>query len=109
MDIKEYEEYKCPKDHIDFNSKAILDKSKKYAYVMLLMLNDNYLPGALTLAYAIKKQNTIADLVIMVTNDISKEAKDNLRLFYTKIVEVDYIIPEKGEVNTNLLKRFPHY
>lgn len=67
---------------------------KKYAYVWLVMFGDRYVPGVLTSAYSIKLTNTIADLVVMVTPDVSKESIMKLSTFL-KVVYVDYIKFEK--------------
>ena len=36
------------------------DGSARYAFVSFLMLNDSYLPGALTVAYALQQQEHAA-------------------------------------------------
>ena len=43
------------------------------AYVTFLMRGDGYLPGALTLAYALRCQETPYPLVCLVTGDVSQE------------------------------------
>jgi lipopolysaccharide biosynthesis glycosyltransferase len=66
-------------------------KENKKAFVWLLMLGDNYLAGALTSAHSFRKYNTLADLVVMVTPDISKETRKILSEVFDKVVEVPYI------------------
>jgi glycogenin glucosyltransferase len=79
------------------------DGTKKYAYVTLLMLGDLYTAAALVLAQTLKKANTRADIVILVTNDISEDAKKALMKYYDHIIEVEYI-----QVRNWRTKRQPH-
>jgi hypothetical protein len=72
------------------------DGSARFAYVTLLMLNDNYLPGVLTLAYGLRRQRTQADLVCMVTAEITAEARYALGLVFDHVVEVEKLfVPYK--------------
>ena len=50
------------------------DGSARFAFVTFLMLNDSYLPGALTLARALQKQRVRADLVCLVTEGVTRDA-----------------------------------
>ena len=71
---------------------------KQYAIITLLMINDNYLPGAMLLANSIRKYKLAneIDLICMVTPDISKEAIHDLKTIFDKVDLVDYIqIKEK--------------
>ena len=77
--------YNDPVDMINENGK------KNYAYVTLIMLGDKYVSAALVLAYSLRKLNTKADLVVLVTNDVSEEAKNAMRIFFDHLVEVSYI------------------
>lgn len=61
---------------------------KKYAYVTFVMRNDSFVPGALVLAYALRKQNTVADLVCLVTSDVSTKARKALSVVYDHVVEI---------------------
>lgn len=61
----------------------------RHAYVSFLMLNDNYLPGALTLAYQLRLQQTGADLVCLVTDGISSPARSALEVLYDRVIEVE--------------------
>jgi len=65
------------------------DVTSKFAFVTFMMMNDSFLPGALMLAYGLRKGNYDADLVCMVTEKISKDAKDALAHLYDHIVEVE--------------------
>ena len=73
----------------------------KYAITTLLFNGDSYLPGILLLGSSIrkvmpkeyKKYNT---LCCMVTNDVSKEARDLISKIYDRVIDVDYLqIPPK--------------
>lgn len=52
------------------------------------MLNDSYLPGALLLAAALRQQTTEADLVCLVTAEITPAARAGLALLFDQVVEV---------------------
>lgn len=67
--------------------KRIARTDKKFAFATFLMLNENFLPGALLLAYALRKQNTGADIVCLVTEDISQEGIVALEAVF------DYVVP----------------
>jgi alpha-N-acetylglucosamine transferase len=72
------------------------DGSARFAFVTFLMLNDSYLPGALLLAYALRKQHTRADLVCMATKDITSAARYALGLLFDHVVDVPQIfVPHK--------------
>jgi len=63
----------------------------RFAFVTFLMRNDNYLPGALMYAYGLRKKGTGADLVCMVSGNISDRAKEALELIYDHVVDMDEI------------------
>ncbi len=72
------------------------DGSSRFAYVTLLMLNDSYLPGVLMIADALRKQRTGADLVCMVTEEITPGARQALELLFDHVIEVAKIfVPHK--------------
>jgi len=50
----------------------------EFAYVMLLMLGDKYIPGIIAAAYSLKQTNTPYDIVLMHTNEVSKNGIDLL-------------------------------
>jgi glycogenin glucosyltransferase len=52
------------------------------------MRGDGYLPGALTLAYALKLQTNI-DCICLVTDDVSENARCALRALYEKVISVN--------------------
>lgn len=66
----------------------------KKAFVTFLMLNDSYLPGALMVGHALRKQNTGADVICMVTEDISESAVRSLSLVFDHLVTVETVYVE---------------
>lgn len=67
------------------------DGTKKYAYVMLLMINETYVPASIVLAESLKKIGCLADLVMMVDDSISDQTIKLLKMFYDKIVQIEKI------------------
>ena len=63
----------------------------RYAFVTFLMLNDSYLPAVLLLAYGLRRQKTEADLICMVTEEISRPARQALAHLYDEVIEVEKI------------------
>ena len=63
----------------------------RFAFVTFLMLNDSYLAGALLLAYALRRQQSQADLVCLVAEEITAGARYALELLFDHIVTVDKI------------------
>lgn len=63
----------------------------RYAFVTFLMLNDSYLPAVLLLAHGLRRQKTEADLICMVTEEISRPARQALGHLYDKVIEVEKI------------------
>lgn len=86
---------KCP-DETDFypDPKSYTNKETgkcKYAYVTLVMLGDLYIAGAIVLAHSIRKCGSKVDLVVLVTPDVSEEGKRVLGMYYTHVIEIDYV------------------
>ena len=67
------------------------DGSARFAHVAFLMLNDNYLPGTLTAGYGLRRQQTQADLVCLVTPEISTAARSALARIYDHVLETEEI------------------
>lgn len=57
-------------------------KRRKYAYCTFLIESDRYLPGILTFAYALKKQQIDAELICIVTQEIPIECTYNISRLY---------------------------
>jgi len=66
-------------------------KKSNYAYVVLIMLGDRYLPGLITTLHSIRRTNTSNNLVVMYTNDVSKSTIDYASKICDYTVQVDKI------------------
>jgi glycogenin glucosyltransferase len=66
----------------------------KKAFVTFLMRNDSFLPGALVCAYGLRKQNVEEDLVCLVTKEITKDAREVLKIIYDEVIEIAEIFFE---------------
>lgn len=82
------------------------DGTKNYAYVTLVMIGDKYIAGAIVLAESARKLGSLADLVVLVTNDVSAEGKEILKKFYDHVINVDYINVENWR--TKVQKHRPY-
>lgn len=72
------------------------DGSTRFAFMTFVMRNDSFTPGALVFAHALRQQRTQADLVCMVTKDVTPPARLALEMLFDRVVEVDEIfIPHK--------------
>jgi len=72
------------------------DGRARFAFVTLFTLNDSYLPAVLLLAYGLRRQQTQADLICLVTPEITITARKALVLLYDQVLEVEpIIIPHK--------------
>jgi len=63
----------------------------KYAFVALVMCGDRYIPGALALGYSMQKVKTEVDTIVMITSDVSQQARDALSKVFKRVIEVPYI------------------
>ena len=61
------------------------------AFVVFLMFNDSYLPGALTAAYGLEQQGSYSRRVCAVTAEITEKAREMLAVLFDDIVEVEPI------------------
>lgn len=66
-----------------------MKQKKHYAYCTFLIENDNYLPGILTFAYALKKQRIDAELICIVTQEISTECIRSISCLYDSVFCVE--------------------
>lgn len=63
----------------------------KFAIATLVMKGDSYIPGALIMGYSLRQfSSPDIDIVIMITNDVSKEGKYLLSKVFT-VIDVPYI------------------
>ena len=67
------------------------DGSSRFCFMTFVMRNDAFIPGALVFAYALKNLNTRADVVCMVTKEVSSLARSALDLLFDKVVIVDEV------------------
>lgn len=94
--IKEYN------GNLATKSKQYFVNKHKYCFTTLVMRGDNYVAGALVQAYTLKiKYKTKYDVNVMVTKDVSDQAKDDLAILFDKIIPIDYI-----EIKNKELKRY---
>lgn len=63
----------------------------RYAFVTLVMCGDEYVKGALILAWSLRQQKTQHELIVMVTPDVSVHAMRLLRKLYDRVMKVQYI------------------
>lgn len=64
---------------------------KKFAYVTFIIRNDSYLPGALVFGYALRLQKTNADLICIVSDNISEKAISSLNQIYDDVIVMDEV------------------
>jgi lipopolysaccharide biosynthesis glycosyltransferase len=55
------------------------------------MKGDSYLPGIFTSIFSVLRTNPLADLVVMITPDVSGKARNILKKVATHLFEIDYI------------------
>jgi hypothetical protein len=74
------------------------DNRVRYAFATFLFRNDHYVPGALVLAYALRRQRAGGDLVVLVTQDVPSPSRALLGLLFDHVLEVaDILIPYKDK------------
>lgn len=61
----------------------------KNAYVTFIIRNDSFLPGALVFAYALRLQKTKADLICIVSENVSDKAVVSLKELYDDVIVID--------------------
>lgn len=76
---------------VEEDKETILNREEKYAYVWLIMKGDAYLPGVFVSMYSVKRTNPNADLVVMVTDDVTSEARERLEFVADHIYDVPYL------------------
>lgn len=88
----------------------VIGSTKRYAYVVTMFGGDGYVPGALTVARAFRRvgDHNSADIICMITRDVSREARKVLGYLFTHVVDIDYLT-FNGAVNPVILKSKPHY
>jgi len=61
----------------------------KFAYVTFIIRNDSFLPGALVFGYALRLQKTEADLICIVSENVSQKAVISLKEIYDDVIIID--------------------
>lgn len=61
------------------------------AFATFLMLNDNYLPGALVLAFGLRLQQLGTPLICLVTEGVSARARASLGQLFDDVIDVEPI------------------
>ena len=97
------DEYKNPEQMRDSNNNAL------YAYATLVMLGDLYVSAALVLAHTLKKLNTEADLVVLVTSDVSENGKNLLREYFDRVIDVPFLEVVNWRVAKQPHRRYLNY
>lgn len=64
------------------------DKLTRNAFATLVMLGDNYVAGALTLAQSLIDTKTSADIICLVDDAVSADARERLRRLFTEVIEI---------------------
>ena len=64
------------------------------AWVTLVMINDNYVPGAIVLAESLRINNTLYPIICMVSPSVTEKARQILQILYELVIEVPYISHE---------------
>jgi lipopolysaccharide biosynthesis glycosyltransferase len=81
----------CPDENTNYPSPDIMvdeHGNRMYAYVTLIMLGDRYIPGAIVLAHTIRRLDSQADLVVLVTPDVSEDGKKIMSQFFDRVILV---------------------
>jgi hypothetical protein len=92
-------DYKVTKNKLE----KIKEKKSKYCFACMVIVNDNYIFGALVLGFSIRQCGSFADLVVMVTPDITEKGKKQLKLIFDKVIDIDYI---EKDIKMKKWKRF---
>lgn len=85
----------------------IKNKKRRFAYVSLLFPDINtgeitYQDGCILSALSIRKQGTNADIVCLVTPDIDTQTRNNLKIVFDIVQEVDYITPNENSFKNSI-------
>ena len=83
-----------------FNRVMSSEPKHDHAYVWLFMKGDSYLPGVITSVHSVKRNNPTADLVVMVTDDISASARQILLRVATHLYDIPYITFDSKRMKT---------
>lgn len=62
------------------------------AFVTFVMLNDKFVPGALVFAHALRKQKVNADIICMITPEVSNKGRSQLQSIFDDVILIDPLI-----------------
>ena len=84
--------------------------NKKFAYVVMMFPNPktgkaSYLDGCILAALGLRRQKTLADIICIVTPDITEEVRKKLNIVYDKVMVLPYITPFKMTKNDIILTK----
>ena len=84
----------CENEDINYNPPEKLTDNygnNLYAYVTYVMLEEYHVGEAIVLAQSLINTGCNCDRVVLVTQDISLDAKNILALFYNKVIDINYV------------------
>ncbi len=70
---------------------------RKNAFATFVMRNDHFIPGALVFGYSLRKQCIDADIICLVTKDVSDKACQMLKVVFDHVICVDEIYNEHSK------------
>lgn len=99
----EDDNYRDPKKMLNVNG------TSKYAYVTVVMMGDLYVAGAITLAHSIRKAKSHADIVVLVTPDVSRNGKIILESYFDHVIDIEYVHIKNWRVRKQSHKKYLEY
>lgn len=98
-------QYEFTKEHYA-QYKATCD----YAFATLVMKGDAYIPGAIVLGHSLRMTETKADIIALITNDVSDKAAQRLSCVFDCVIRVEYLSyqskPLAGEKQRDIYKNW---
>ncbi|MFH5881694.1 MAG: hypothetical protein ACNA7U_00720 [Candidatus Izemoplasmataceae bacterium] len=68
----------------------------KNAFVTFVMRNDSFIPGALVFAYGLRKQETTADIICIVSEQVSQNGIEALKVLFDDVISLaEIFVPHK--------------
>lgn len=83
---------------------AALAERSAFAWITLVMLGDRYVPGALVLGQSLQRVKTKYTTAVMVTKDVSADAKKALKTTFDRVIDVEYIMCDTAYPKTQRQK-----
>ncbi|TVP94901.1 MAG: hypothetical protein EA374_05305 [Acholeplasmatales bacterium] len=72
-------------------------KTAKQAFVTFVMRNDAFIPGALVFAYALRRQESRADLVCLIDEHVTAAGQAALAVLYDRVIRIDSVYVPHGK------------